>query len=345
VREKDSSKEGKKKEKHLTTSSNKKEMGSEFLSRNRRQNSRAVPQTRYCHNPYSQLQSYSVVNAGPASKETLNREVAKKVLPSGTLRVDLSGKVPFFAFPDTVMDRTRQRSEAPPLNERPSTLRQIFFGQLPYKVSDAMVVWLCDTLAESEVLYIERVMQEKSRKGCMQVFVDESDAEFIITALNKRVLFDRTGVWQAQTEEQLEALEVHCNSELNRFKGFPYRPMVVELATSTYVRRHRLPQSRQSGSATPPPECDHDDATTYNDSFGEPTDYSFSPYPPMYEAQQQLMTDEEYYIPSEGPYRSYMPAYDYDESMGFAYDGHPPHYSAPAPYDCPPYGDYCNAMY
>jgi len=140
------------------------------------------------------------------------------------------------------------------LAERPPTLTQLFFGQLPYKVSDRMVLWLVGHLAQRNVLYIERVMQDKSRKGCMQVFVDEDDASDIIAALDRRIIFDTTGIWHAQNDEQVRALEEHCRNESNRFKGFPYRMMVVERSTSTYVRRHKLPNRSRSATPPPPPQ-------------------------------------------------------------------------------------------
>jgi hypothetical protein len=275
-------------------------MGSGFMRRgtNRRNHSSVPPRpmaTKFAYDPYSTLQPFHIVSTSPASIHTQNREVAKKMLPPKTLRLDLFGLVPFVPFPEHVYDRTRQRTEAPPLEQRPDTLLQLFFGQLPYKVSDHMIVWLCSLLAESEVLYIERVMQEKSRKGCMQVFVDEEDADFIITAINRRVLFDATGVWHAQNEDQVDILERHCNSESNRFKGFPFRMVVVEKSTSTYVRRPKQQPStngRRSRSVSPPPQTqlhERNDGEVVDVEEGETDvdgDVEMPPcyqYPPQYE--------------------------------------------------------------
>lgn len=258
----------------------------------------------YVHNPY--MSQYS-------------KEEAKRSLPQDTMRLSLFGKVQFFAFPTHALERTRLRSEAPPLEERPAELKQLFFGQLPYKVPDSQIVWLVEEVAKRSVLYIERVMQEKSRKGCMQVFVDEADVDDIVRTLDRRVLFDKTGVWYAADDYELRALEEHCSNEANRFKGFPFRMMVVERSTSTYVRRRKTAQ--RSGSSTPPPSEPVNPADeTFDDCEESVVDggeaYDCAPYygEPAY---TQCTCPDCMPPQSYGPYSSYTPqVYPYPYQYG-----------------------------
>jgi len=202
--------------------------------------------TFFVNNPYDASLPFCIV-ASNDSPANAYRKVASKFLPPGTVRVELLGVVPFVPFPPHVFNRNRTRTEAPALEDRPDTLTQLFFGQLPYKASDSMICWLCDHFAQSNVLYIERVMQDKSRKGCMQVFVDESDAERIMSSLCKWILIDETGVWHAQDDRQAAILENYARSKSQQVKSLPFRPLVVERSTSTFVRRRIDGPAVQSG--------------------------------------------------------------------------------------------------
>jgi hypothetical protein len=334
----------------------KKKMGS------RRDTSNWSHTVQFRNDPYDTLKPFHIETFEMERTISSNyAEVAKTILPPGTLRVGLLGKVPFIPFPAHVMDRSRIRDAAPPLSQRPESLVQLFVGQLPFKVTDAMICWVCEEFAESEVLFIERITQENSRKGCMQIYVDDSDADFIITAVNKRMILDTTGVWHAQNAEQQVAIEQHCQDERNRFKGHPFRPVVVERATSTYVRRRNAPRSR---SRSPPPamyeggvadasspyyEADHDmmmyqqgpppppPMYYYEDDYEGHNNSSHSslpPPPPIYPVDDSMMMEGgEAGEVVEGPYSSFAqpppppmqyPPQDAMEDYDYNYATRPP---------------------
>jgi len=158
-------------------------------------------------------------------------------LPPMTMRTDLVGRAVFMPFPEDVYYKGQLRHGAPPRQFRPADLAGLFFGQLPFRLTDMMVIYLFGVLANADVLYIERIVQDNSKKGCMQVYVHEADVERIIAAFHKRVLFDNTGVWLAYDPYQRAALQQHGDNPQNRFKGLPFYPMVVERSKSSYERQ------------------------------------------------------------------------------------------------------------
>lgn len=176
------------------------------------------------------------------------------------VRSDLTGFVPFVVYDPTVAMYSGMtlRCAAPHERLRPAALAQLFFGQLPTGTSDSVIVWLCRALAGAEVLYIERLMKRQQNYGaaagngsftedkcCMQVFVDACDAHAIITALHKKVLFDVSGVWVATNADECAILATHCEASHNATlvipgtARLPSRTIVVEMATSTFVRGRR----------------------------------------------------------------------------------------------------------
>lgn len=205
-------------------------------------NSPAAPA--YRHNPYSNDCSKLTVEVAP---------VAAAFAPAhgpGVLHTRLYGLVDFIPYP----------SETYPVHQTDiprEHLTRVFVGQLPYRVTEMQLSWLCDTIAPGAHLYgMETIVKKTGIKGkrlptgCIHAFAHPEDVDYLIAALSFRVLFDDVGIWYAADEQQVQALHEYCTemkrAEAMRFRDRPYQPVVVQFAVSHNGPRHY-------GSSTPPP--------------------------------------------------------------------------------------------
>lgn len=210
-------------------------------------------------------------------------------------RTDLSGSVEFMEFPVESLSPERLFDCAPPLHERPEGSKQVFLGQVPFRVTDGMVEWMFRTLANTQVLYVDRIIQENNRRGCMQIVVDGACVADAIEAINKRVLFDENGIWYARDWE-IDILEAHCNNSGNsRFQGLPFRTVVLEESKSLQRRAplRRSPQPQQG-------KFDFYESEMFT---------SYEQVPPHHEA---MYYPRDYFVPHPYEYDTGAPMYDYE---------------------------------
>lgn len=150
------------------------------------------------------------------------------------LRTDLIGHCPFVAYPAHTYGNSTLRPSAP--YPRPAGVVQLFLGQVPFRITDGQLLFLFETLAGVNIQFIERVVQGESRKGCIQLFADETSIEAAQRAIHKRVLFDEFGFWFATNWDELNILQAHCQvPEWCRHRGMPFNCAVLEQSTSTYT--------------------------------------------------------------------------------------------------------------
>lgn len=198
----------------------------------------------YRYNPYSNDCCKQAVELNPA---------AAAYAPAhgpAVLHTALYGLVDFIPYP----------SETYPIHQTATPrehLVRVFVGQLPYRVTEMQLSWLCDTIATGAHLYnMETIVKKTGIKGkrlptgCVHAFAHPEDVDFLVAALSFRVLFDDVGIWYASDDAQMAALHEYCNAmkhnEVMRFRDRPYQPVVVQFATSHNGPRHH-------GSSTPPP--------------------------------------------------------------------------------------------
>lgn len=198
----------------------------------------------YCHNPYSNDNSKLPVEIAPTAAA-----YAPAHAP-GILHTSLFGLVDFIPYP----------AETYPVHQTTTPrehLTRVFVGQLPYRVTEMQLSWLCDTIAPGAHLFgMETIVKKTGIKGkrlptgCIHAFAHPEDVDYLIQALSFRVLFDDVGIWFAADDAQVEALQNYCtamkHNEGMRFRDRPYQPVVVQFAVSHNGPRHH-------GSSTPPP--------------------------------------------------------------------------------------------
>jgi hypothetical protein len=160
-------------------------------------------------------------------------------LPEGTLHMDLQCRVSFMPYPTHEF-----RANAPTV--RKDEMVRLFIGQLPYQVTDMQLQWLCYTFGRgASVHFPERIVKKDATRGgkvptgCVHAYVEASAVEGLMFAMHKRVFVDDTGVWYAQTPEEVAALDEYCNKlkmdKRRRFQNRPYDSIVVQHAVSTFV--------------------------------------------------------------------------------------------------------------
>jgi hypothetical protein len=186
----------------------------------------------YTRDPYSAQHPYRLVAAAVPSPSRA------AVCPGGTLHAaSLAGRVEFVEYP--------QLAPVPPSPcgvARPE-MRRLFVGQLPYKVTDEQLDWVCASFGGARVHFAERITRDvrgrRQLTGCVHVYVPcDEDAARLVVGLHKRLLVDNTGVWYARTAAQAAALGAYTAGlkadRALRPAGMPYDSVVVQPATSTY---------------------------------------------------------------------------------------------------------------
>lgn len=211
----------------------------------------------YRYDPYNKVSAIvAVTSTASAASTPRNGAAATATDLPPLLHAELTGKVAFYAFPTEAYD-------AAPLVAPKEQLARVFFGQLPYSVTDMELDWLCGTFARgAQVAHSERIVKKsptnatkKMPTGCVHTYCDPRDVQLLIDLLDKRVMFDDCGVWYAENATQKAALDAYClklkeNAAL-RPADRPYQPVVVQPATSTYIPN--LNARRRSPATTPPP--------------------------------------------------------------------------------------------
>jgi hypothetical protein len=159
-----------------------------------------------------------------------------KSLPNGTLYHSLRHSVRFIPYPTEKFS-----AKTPSVQKRRMT--RLFFGQLPYGVTDMQLQWLAFRLAGTNLHYIERIMRKglrgtKIATGCVFAYAEPTDALELIRQLNKRVLIDDTGVWHAENQGQQRTLDEYCGwlreRPGDRHPDRPYSTMVVQCAAVSF---------------------------------------------------------------------------------------------------------------
>jgi len=186
-------------------------------------------------------------------------------LPQGTLHMELQGRVSFMPYPI-------HEFRANPPTMRKDEMVRLFIGQLPYQVTDMQLQWLCYTFGRgASVHFPERIVKKDAARGgkiptgCVHAYVEPQAVEGLMFAMHKRVFVDDTGVWYAQTQEEVDALDVYCNQlkmdKRRRFQNRPYDSIVVQHAVSTFVPPppaynavFTAPAVESQVPSTPPPE-------------------------------------------------------------------------------------------
>jgi hypothetical protein len=220
------------------------------------------------HNPYS---SFTPVLYGYTHQENAHQvepmPAAETMLPEGTRHAQLWGLVTFIPFPSEpfVTPDSAMPAEGAPLV-------RAFLGQLPYFVTDMELSWMCYILGGGQtVLWPERIMKRQSGgerlpTGCIHGYATPQAIATMASNMHKRMLVDDTGVWHAQTQEELEALSAYVAEmkadKSKRIPGRPYDSVVVQEATSNFVpacpvpltefptERPAMPKAQR---ASPPP--------------------------------------------------------------------------------------------
>lgn len=214
--------------------------------------------TLYRFNPYSITDSRVPVFAAAATAAREAVAAASTPPPPAMLHSQLIGKVAFYPFPDEAFPV----APAPAPKER---LARVFFGQLPYAVTEMELAWMLHTVAGgAQTFHHERIVKKSARDatkkmptGCLHSYGRPDEIEALIEAVDKRVLFDDSGVWWAEDAAQKAAMDEYClmlkHNPALRPADRPYQPVVVQPATSTYIPNLHQQLRRRSPAGTPPP--------------------------------------------------------------------------------------------
>jgi hypothetical protein len=336
----------------------------------------------YAHNPYAMSCDASSngypcddVASRPSDDVASNATADSASAPSGTIHAralwDTVTFVPYpaseFAMPtDAVIPDVQDAAKG-----SDGELVRAFIGQLPYFVTDMQLNWLCYTFGGGNtVVFPERIMKrqpsgDRLPTGCVHAYASRRAVAEMAEGMHKRLLIDDTGVWVAQTKDQLIALDTYVTS-MKRDKALrvphrPYDSVVVQFATSTYVPKHVAstrglgnttaagagdvpvtPHSRRQPARRPrsPPQA-FDDASP--ERFAQPQQFS------TYGAPQQATQRRGYYEAQPPPQQQqyYAPAQQYG---GYAeqpqcYAEQPQYYAEPVAEQQQQWPNYHNGYY
>jgi len=187
--------------------------------------------------------------------------------PVHTLHQALWNRVSFVPYPT---EEFFAPVEAMPAHGE--SLVRAFIGQLPYFVTEMEFAWMCYYFGGHVVVNSERIMKRQGTSGnrlptgCIHGFATVEAVQEMSARMHKRMLIDDTGVWYAQTEEELRELNHYVAvmkvDKRMRVQGRPYDTVVVQLATSTFVPAcpvpltefptERPPQNMRKASPPPP---------------------------------------------------------------------------------------------
>jgi hypothetical protein len=189
-------------------------------------------------------------------------------LPGGTLHTELRGHVTFVPYPTShrTTEETPNVAEETKAVDCEAPLVRVFFGQLPYGVTDTQFDWICSSLCGVTVRDPERNMRRRGNirqpTGCLRAFCTEPELAVLIARLHKCVLVDDTGVWHATTDAERDALtryvaRVKADAASGRsgvLRGRPHDSLVVQPATSGFfpVERYGLSEHPTLGAINKP---------------------------------------------------------------------------------------------
>lgn len=201
-----------------------------------------VEDSAYCHNPYGQSRSES-----PAG-------VDHSACFEQTLHKALIASTNFEPFP--LLDSNHASVALPFTKEN---CCRLFMGQIPYGTPARQVEWMVFAATGRRVYFTETIQRwtgARAPKGCAHTYCLPDDRDFILQTMHRRVLVDDSGIWIAADAAQHAALEEYCQcmkaDKTLRFPNRPYQPIVVEVAESSFVPRHRSPQPEASVPVLPP---------------------------------------------------------------------------------------------
>jgi hypothetical protein len=124
------------------------------------------------------------------------------------------------------------------------------------------LAWLCHTFGNGgRVVIPERIMKRdhhhggKVPTGCIHAYCDPDLMKDMVSGMHKRILVDDTGVWYAETHEQIELLNTYClqlkMDKRKRIVNRPYDTVVVQYATSSYGCAVNSSNRRNSNDSEP----------------------------------------------------------------------------------------------
>lgn len=172
--------------------------------------------------------------------------------PEGTRHVGLWGRVCFVQHP---FESFHVPPECFPTREEAT--ERVFFGQLPYYLTDMELNWFTMSFGGVALVDPERILKrqasgERLPTGCIHAYATPEGVDALIEGMHKRLLADDTGVWWAKTSAEAAVLaEYVSNLQANRAlrrPGMPYETVVVERAKSRFV-----PHNPVLLRALPPP--------------------------------------------------------------------------------------------
>lgn len=213
------------------------------------------------HNPYSSL-SPMIFGYRDSEELTTVTPTTVNLMPEGTRHAQLWGAVSFVPYPNTAFEAP---TDAMPPSGAP--LVRVFLGQLPYFITDMELNWLTFVLGGGNVvLWPERIMKrqnggERLPTGCIHAYATPEAIATLAASMHKRMLVDDTGVWYAQTSDELRELSAYVAEmkadKSKRIPGRPYDTVVVQEATSNFVPACPVPltefPTERPQRASPPP--------------------------------------------------------------------------------------------
>ena len=123
--------------------------------------------------------------------------------------------------------------------------QKMFFGHLWSRLPTGSLQWLLDTLVRddgSNKVYGAQLHFNKEGwfRGCLHASVITPSAHEVMYRLHKRVLFDHTGIWYAETDEQRASMNRYCEHlrtmpqhlRHQKLNGLPCNPIACEMAAN-----------------------------------------------------------------------------------------------------------------
>lgn len=209
---------------------------SEFL-----QSSESPQKQTFRHDPYGTSTSGKVyVSSGNNSPRNSNDD-GEAALPTGTLHAELWSLVSFLPYPSTSF--VQPPDTIYPSSENGDEVKRIFFGQLPYFITEMQLSWILYTFGGRHVVTSpERIIKRNPKTGvrqvtgCIHAFASAEGLATMARLCHKKLLIDDTGVWFCRNEEERAVLSDYCLAMKRDIKlrpwERPYDSVVVQEATS-----------------------------------------------------------------------------------------------------------------
>ena len=124
--------------------------------------------------------------------------------------------------------------------------QKMFFGHLWSRLPTGSIQWLLDALVRNgpNKVYGAQLHFNKEGwfRGCLHASVITPSAHEVMYRLHKRVLFDHTGIWYAETDDQMVMLEEYCRRlrqmpqhlRHQKLQSLPCNPVACELARNEH---------------------------------------------------------------------------------------------------------------